>query len=111
MGIIVLLCGAFLTRTVTLGEPLVVSSPEPGYCTVLLENTRRASSTGHPLLPLVPVVMAVTGQVEDVAVDLGSFTSVPLDLPVEPASNLRPIGSGHARPAGASPEGEASASD
>lgn len=111
MGIIVLLCGAFLTRTVTLGEPLVVSSPEPGYCTVLLESTRRASSTGHPLLPLVPVVMAVTGQVEDVAVDLGSFTSVPLDLPVEPASNLRPIGSGHARTAVPSPEVYASTSD
>lgn len=93
MGLLLMLCGVSLARTVTIGEPAIMPSPEPGYCSVLLEHTRRASTRGHPLLPLVPVVVAFFGEVEEVSVSLEGFTRIPLLLPVEPASNLRPIGS------------------
>lgn len=93
MGILLLLCGASLVRTVNPGEPSVVLSSEPGYSTVTLENGRRASLPGHPLLPLVPVVMALYGEPGDVSVSLSGFETVRIPMPVEPASNLRPIGS------------------
>jgi len=91
--LILLLCGASLVRTVSPGDPCVTSSSVPGYATVSLENARRASLPGHPLLPLVPVIMAVYGEPGDVSVSLDGFAPVHLPLPVEPASNLRPIGS------------------
>ena len=93
MGISFILCGAAMLRTISLGEPFVVPSTEPGYATVLLENTRRASPQGHPLLPLVPVVFAMCGEAGEVSVQLDDFAPVPLPAPVEPASSLRPIGS------------------
>jgi len=91
--LLLLLCGASLVRTVSPGDPCVTSSSVPGYATVSLENARRASLPGHPLLPLVPVIMAVYGEPGDVSVSLDGFAPVHLPLPVEPASNLRPIGS------------------
>ena len=93
MVLFLLLCGASLVRTITPGEPRVTDSAEPGYATVLLENTRRAAPSGHPLLPLVPVVLAVQGEAGEVRVSLDRFSGVSISLPVEPAHNLRPIGS------------------
>lgn len=93
MVVLLLLFGATLVRTVDLGEPSVTGSIDAGFSTVMLEAARRASPPGHPLLPVVPVVMAVYGEPGEVSVDLGGFETVRLPLPVEPASNLRPIGS------------------
>lgn len=93
MGIFLLLCGASLVRTVTLPEPCVTPSIDPGFATVTLEDTRRASLPGHPLLPVVPVVVAFYGEPGDVSVGLERFGPVQLHQPVEAASILRPIGS------------------
>lgn len=92
MALFLLLCGASVTRVLSTGEPLVISSIESGYSTVLLESGRRAAPLGHPLLPLVPVVIPIHGEVERVSARLEDFSEVPLALPLEPASNLRPIG-------------------
>ncbi len=97
MFAILILCGASLTREVSLPEPAVFPSSVPGFSTVVIPGCRRASLPGYPLLPLVPVVFAFRGEPGQVSLNLDNFRPVALDLPVEPASAPMPIGFVEAR--------------
>lgn len=101
---ILILCGASLTREVSLPEPVVFPSSLPGFSTVAIPGFRRASLPGYPLLPLVPVVFAFRGEPGQVSVRLDQVRSVALGLPVEPASQPGPIGFPEARSPVPAPE-------